>query len=315
MGQPRIKGSATLTGRALLLSVACALAVVGPVRAQSGSFSDANDAGLAETDNRPASNRSLFVGTLVALIAQGLGHGVGTALSKGVGGSITRWFENKPKAADPIARSREGLPASQVAKGNVPQSIQGPSPQVAKGQAPHAGIAYEIHAIDQRGASKVVDATTHVFRTGDRFRIYYRPSLPGRIRVTNIDPAGGTNLVDRIEVAAGQLVNLGPYEFVGSKGRETVRLSLEPCDSAVLMAATRAIVKQPGSQSAQGAGNLRIRACDRQVAGKEVAPVTRAIRKTSTEGSTVYALDRLSAQELSSGDFNARAVDIALWHR
>lgn len=309
MCQPELNRPASLTFRAMLCSLACALAVAGPVRAQSELYADGDDTGMAQAEPRPASNRSLFVGTLVALIAQGIGHGVGNALSKGMGGSITRWFHSTPAGAE--------RPTQNVSqKHRSPKQLDSTGPQVkAEPVKAHAGIAYEIHAIDRRGVAKAVDATTHQFHTGDLFRIYYRPTLPGRIRVSNVDPTGATALVDRVEVAAGQLVQLGPYEFVGRKGRETVRLLLEPCESALLMASTRAIVKRPASEFGPAVGGLKMRGCDRGAGADQKDPLTRAIRKSTTEGSTVYALDRVAARELTSGNYDARAVDITLWHR
>jgi hypothetical protein len=120
-----------------------------------------------------------------------------------------------------------------------------------------------------------------VFHTGDRFQVYYRPNLPGRVQVINIDPRGSPTNIDAVEVAAGQLVALGPYQFVDMKGDEMLKLVLEPCSSPVLTAATRGILKVAAASPAKEPA-MRIGECaDPRTRG--LPRKTRAIRKATME--------------------------------
>jgi len=176
----------------------------------------------------------------------------------------------------------------------------------------YAGIAYEIHALDARGMGQVVDPATHAFRTGDRFKVHYRPSLPGRIDVYNINAAGRQSLIDSVSVAGGALETLGPYEFANLTGNETLLLQLSPCSNAALLAATRDIVKAGAGLGAAPA-SFQMSACTSGTRG--VSKVrTRDIRKVGTEGGTSFALDPLQPAELSSGDIAPREVTITLHH-
>lgn len=241
------------------------------------------------------STRSVFVGTIAALLAQGLG----SALSQGLAGSITRWFNHAPPA--------------EVA---APQAMAMPMRHdPVAGGAPHAGVAYEVHAMALDGTTHAVDPAQHVFHTGDQFQIYYRPTLPGRIEVFNINPRGSEARVDTVEVAAGQLAALGPYRFVDAKGPETLKLVLAPCGSPALVAQTRGIVKV-GAASGPAATPpaLRIADCgDPRMRG--IGAKTRTITRTTLAGSTAFALDPLSRSELTSGLISVREVRIALQHR
>jgi hypothetical protein len=241
------------------------------------------------------SARSVFVGTIAALLAQGLGN----ALSQGIGGSITRWFNRAPPG-----------------EVRAPQAMAMPMQRdPVAGGAPHAGVAFEVHAMAPDGTTRVVDPAQHVFHTGDQFQVHYRPTLPGRIEVFNINPRGNESRVDTVEVAAGQLAALGPYRFVDSKGLETLKLVLAPCSSPALAAQTRAIVKvgaAPGAAATPPA--LRIAGCgDPRMRG--IGAKTRTITRTTLDGSTAFALDPLSRSELTSGLIGAREVRIALQHR
>lgn len=228
--------------------------------------------------------RSLFLGTLAALLAQG----VGNALSQGLSTSITRWFDDA-KSAERPARAAD-------ATGRI------------------VGVAYEVHVLDANGVSHVVDPAQHVFRTGDRFQVHYRPALPGRVTVSNVDPRGNESRIDQSQVAAGQLATLGPYRFVDSTGRETLKLRLEPCSSPTLTAASRAIVKA-GAPASVNAAALRINDCSDVLARSFAAPKTRTITKTSLDGATRFALDPMLRDEMASGEFMARELAITLQHR
>jgi hypothetical protein len=75
-----------------------------------------------------------------------------------------------------------------------------------------------VHRLEPGGATLPVDPAVHEFRTGERFVVYFRPSLPGRMDIYNINPAGRQVLIDTQELAAVQLTRLGPYEFTAATG-------------------------------------------------------------------------------------------------
>lgn len=249
------------------------------------------------------SARSIFVGTIAALLAQG----VGTALSQGLAGSITRWFGKGPAPGE--ARAPQAM-ATPMGGDAAPMKRE---PDVAS--APNAGVAFEVHAMAADGTSRPVDPAKHVFRTGDRFQVHYRPALPGRVDVFNINPRGIESRVDGVEVAAGQLATLGPYRFVDAKGLEALKLVLAPCASPALASQTRSIVKAGAAPGAAAtAPAVRIAECgDPRM--RSMGVKARTITRTTQEGSTSFALDPLSRSELSSGLIGAREVRIALQHR
>jgi hypothetical protein len=189
------------------------------------------------------------------------------------------------------------------------------APQPGSGAAEsgvYAGIAYEVHAIGAGGASAPVDPARHEFRTGERFVVYYRPALPGRMEVYNINPAGQQIRIDSVELAAGQLATLGPYEFAALTGDEQLRLVLTPCSTPELLLATRDIVKVAAPvTTGPGLGMSACGPATRSIA----APATRDIRKVALDGTTAFALDPVSAAERSSGQFAPREVTILFRHR
>jgi len=176
----------------------------------------------------------------------------------------------------------------------------------------YAGIAYEVHAVGAGGTAVPVDPATHEFRTGERFVVHYRPALPGRMEVYNINPAGRETLIDDVELAAGQLATLGPYEFASLKGDERLRLVLTPCTRPELVLATRDIVKvSPSTGSGQALGMATCGPVTRSIPG----PRTRDIRKVALDGATAFALDPVSAEERTTGRFAPREVTIVFQHR
>lgn len=174
----------------------------------------------------------------------------------------------------------------------------------------YAGMAYEVHALGRDGRAVPVDPSTYAFRTGDRFVVYYRPSLPGRVDVVNINPRGIESPIDVANVAGGQLVTLGPYEFASTTGDESLRLVLTPCNSPALLAATRDIVKVAGG--AMGASAMPLAACSAATRG--IKAKTRDIRRAEIDGGTSYALDAVSQQELITGQYASRQVTITFHH-
>jgi hypothetical protein len=300
--------AATRKLAAWVLSGALVAAAAGSA-AQTAATATAESASPAPEAPAATQTRSLFLGTIAALIAQNVGNGVGAALSAGLSGSITRWFNADAApaaAAASAATSAQGTPSSKTAKASEKKGKASPAPAEL-----HAGVAFEVHRVDAKGATRAIDPTRHTFRTGDRFQVFYRPSLPGRVKVININPDGKKSRIDAVDVAAGELVTLGPYQFVDRHGTEILRLVLEPCSTPALVASTRSIVKAAVT-APQEPPRLRIRDCADRSGGPMA---TRSIRKTAVEGSTVYALDRLSADELSSGRVLPRSVQISLKHR
>jgi hypothetical protein len=60
--------------------------------------------------------RGIFLATIAALVAQGIGNG----LSEGIGGSITRWFTGEPSPRD--AAAVQSVEASRMATEQDPRA-------------------------------------------------------------------------------------------------------------------------------------------------------------------------------------------------
>jgi len=174
-----------------------------------------------------------------------------------------------------------------------------------------AGVAYEVRAVDANGTSTVVDSSTHLFRTGDRFMLLVRPSLPGQMEVFNINPSGKQNRIDAAQMAAGQLSTLGPYEFAAGPGDEALRLVFSACSSPALMAATRDIVKVSAALQ-PAAGGVQLGACGKS---RTSSPVMHSISNVSMDGSTSFALDPVGSAEIASGVLSPREVMVVFHHQ
>jgi hypothetical protein len=182
-----------------------------------------------------------------------------------------------------------------------------------------AGGAYDVYALGRDGLETPVNAATHEFRTGDRFKVYFRPSLPGRLDVSNINAYGRETRVDSTDTPAGQLTTLGPYEFAGTKGDEALRFVLSPCASQQLLAATRDIVNvgatSTGGYTVPASGGLNLSGCS-ALATRSVDRVkTRDIQKVGVDGTTSFALDPVSQAELASGQLTPREFTVYFHHR
>jgi len=186
-----------------------------------------------------------------------------------------------------------------------------------------AGGAYDVYAMRADGSETPVNAATYDFRTGDRFKVYFRPSLPGRLDVYNINPNGRESKIDGTETAAGQLTTLGPYEFTATKGNEALRFVLSPCSNPQLMVATRDIVNVGPNADypyATGAASAYPTAQPAGISLTNCSNVaTRGIRKrditkVAMDGTTSYALDPVSQTELASGQLMAREFTIYFRH-
>jgi hypothetical protein len=276
--------------RIRVIAAACALALATGVAAQTADPQADEYAGVAGA--RQPKARGLFAMTIATLVAQGVGSGIASGLSQGITGSIAKWFANP--SGGPVTAAFDDL--------SPRTEPEQPAPAL------HAGVAYEVHVIGRE--ARPVDPKTHVFRTGDQFQVYYRPTLPGRVAVSNINPKGSEATLDAVEVAAGQLLVLGPYQFVDKQGDETLRIVLSPCSTPTLMAATRSIVKV----SATNGDPVRIADCG-SPRTRALSKKVRDIRRTAMEGTTAFALDRVSDEELASGELASRETRIRLAHR
>lgn len=185
-----------------------------------------------------------------------------------------------------------------------------------------AGLAFEVHMLTADGQTVAVNPATHEFRTGDRFVIFFRPTLPGRMEVYNVNAAGQQTQIDLQTIAAGQLAKLGPYEFAAMTGDEQLKLVIIPCSSPELAVATRDIVNVATTNQqapADSDGQLNVSACQpvvRSARGVRTRDIrTRDIRRVALEGNTGFALDPISNQERSSGNLAPREVSIVMRHR
>jgi hypothetical protein len=114
---------------------------------------------------------------------------------------------------------------------------------------------------------------------------------------------------------AGQMVALGPYQFTNGSGEESLRLVLSPCSNPQLITATRDIVKVDAAPQPSAVGPaVQLGDCGAPTArGLEVH--TRDIEKIGVEGTTSFALDPVSRNELKSGQVTPRQMTIVFHHR
>lgn len=251
------------------------------------------------------SMKEIFAGTIAAVV-QASGGGLLTGVVQVVTGRLVDWFSQKLGAS--------GAPADQFAV--PPDGATAAAPPDAGQAAPGgiaAGLAFEVHRLDPGGATTLVDPAAHEFRSGERFVVFFRPSMPGRMDIYNINPVGQQTLIDTQELAAGQLTRLGPYEFTATTGDEQLRLLMQPCSTPQLVAATRDIVRVPDTVPAQA--GMELQACNVSATRSVRAVPTRDIRKVIVEDGTQFALDPLSAEELASGQVAPREVTIRFRHR
>jgi hypothetical protein len=211
------------------------------------------------------------------------------------------------------AQSGEASAAPAYAPAYSPAPAYADAAQAAPADTLYAGIAYEIHALRPDGSSIPVNPATHEFYTGDQFVVLYRPTLPGRMRVVNVNPAGRETEIDTVDVAAAQLMRLGPYRFEAMRGDESLRFTITPCSSQALYVATRDIVKVDAG--AASAGGLNLGNCNNVATRSIRGPATRDIRKVAVEGDTGFAFDPVSQQELASGQIAPREFTVMFRHR
>jgi hypothetical protein len=279
---------------------------------------------------KPSFLRELFAGTIGAIL-QGIGGSAPGALVQGLTGTIVGWFDKKNNAAAAYPPAQYPYPATNGypnAYSYEPQlydprtgqlSATNPQAYYSRDAAAYgdtmlvAGVAYEVHALAADDSALPINPATYAFRTGDRFVVHFRPSLPGRMEVYNINPLGQQTRIDATNMAAGQLMTLGPYQFTATKGEDALRLVLMPCARNDLLVATRDIVNlavDPASQAA--ATRFPLASCD---APMTRSVTTRDIAKVAVDGTTSFALDPVSALERASGQLDPREVTVVFHHQ
>ena len=174
-----------------------------------------------------------------------------------------------------------------------------------------AGVAYQVSLVGRDGIRTLVDPSQRAFDTGERISVAYRTNLPGIVEVYNIDSTGREELIDQQQMSAGQLANLGPYEFVNVKGEETLRIVLRPCVGGSANSATRGMVR---AQVTPELGNKLVD-CEDPAVRQQQRSSTRGIAKVQLDGGTNYALDPVSRSELESGRLAPREVRVRFFHR
>ena len=258
--------------------------------------------------------RDLFAGTISALF-QGTTGGLVPAVSQGVTGPITSWFDRRRRdAALAYADPSVTVQVYDTVTGQPAAADANPYAFASTGHnhTLYAGMAFEVHALSGGGTAASVNVATYVFHTGDRFTVYVRPSMPGRLEVYNVNSLGKQTDIDSVTTAAGQLTTLGPYEFTATTGDESLHLVLSPCSSATLLAITRDIVNISDTLSAEGA--VPLRSCGAPLTRGITGLKTRDIQKIAVDATTSFALDPLAQTELSSGQVVPREVTIAFHH-
>ena len=255
---------------------------------------------------------SLFATHFIPGIAEGLsgwfrdkmlGSGSATEASSSEGSSSEGSSANSGEGGPPIAEERSTAGAlsgrAVVAKAAPVASAAGPTL--------HAGIAYEVLMLAGDGGKVSVDPTKHVFSSGERFEVTYRPNFPGVVEVFNIDPTGKEALIDKLRLQAAELGTLGPYEFVGEKGEDLLRIVLHPCKP---QATTRGISRVEMRPEVDRA----MRGCD-ETERSPPRVATRSIAKVAREDGTAFALDPVSRSEIDSGRLAPREVVIRFRHQ
>ena len=184
------------------------------------------------------------------------------------------------------------------------------TPAAGTAAALYAGVAYEVHAIGPGGVDTPVNAATYTFHSGDQFKVYFRPSMPGHMDVYNVNPLGQQKRIDSVEIAAGQLTALGPYQFTATTGDESLRLVLSPCSTNQLLASTRDII----NVSTTTGSPLTLGSCTNLGSRGLSGVKTRDIEKVAVDGSTSFALDPVTQAELAAGQLAPREIPIYFHH-
>lgn len=296
--------------------VVASLTVVGAQAQDVYQSESTNSQGMASQDltamqGQKIDVKQIFANTL-AMAAVGTGTSVINGLVGALAGGISSWFSGSGRKKD---KQETESQAGSSSPGGAQAARQSTGFTASSTGEIAAGLAYEVHAVLPDGRSEPIDPNNHGFRTGDRFVVFYRPTLPGKLEVYNINPRGEETFIETLDLAGGQLATMGPYEFTNTSGEERLKLVLQPCASPELIVGTRDIVKASvGENAGAESGNpaLRLPACGLSTRGMRVR--TRDIAKIQMEGTTAFALDTLSANELASGRIEGREVTITFKH-
>ena len=216
----------------------------------------------------------------------------------------------------PTNNAASGMPSPVGTTSNYPSPTPAPNAAAPSAASPNlvAGVAYEVHAqaagqpVVAGQPDAVVDESSYVFHTGDRFTVYLRPSTPGRLEVYNINPLGQRSLIDSTTLAAGQLSVLGPYAFTATTGDEQLQLIISPCANPQLLATSRDIVNLSGSPTTTA---VSLPGCS---ATRGLDVHTRDIQKVGVDGGTSFAIDSIAPAELAAGQITPRSLVLRFHH-
>jgi hypothetical protein len=319
---------------------------------QQSGFQQAPQQAIDASGRRP-SMRLLFAQTL-AVAAQAMGSSLIVGIAQTLTGGLTSWLERRtrPRASANVGAAapqqfqqptqffdaQTGQPVAPepaFVQQSTAQPLESPTQPQPNSETPQitaqdagtaasttvdlfAGLAFEVHALASDGQAIPVNPATHEFRTGDRFVVFFRPTLPGRMEVYNVNATGQQTQIDLQDIAAGQLTRLGPYQFAAQTGDEQLKLLIVPCSTPALSVATRDIVNEaaPGGGSGQG---LELKTCQpavrslNRIRTRDIR--TRDIRQVAVEGQTGFALDPVTSQERATGNLAPREVSIVMRHR
>ena len=278
----------------------------------TGDSSDSDGGGGEKSSGTRSIFLSLFATHFIPGIAEGLSNWFNRRMFGGEG-SPSGAGDSETSSAQ-ISTSDGDLQAGAVPIGALPTGANALAPAMAPAAAAgptlHAGVAYEVLLLGSGGDRRSVDAHQHIFRSGEQFEVAYRPNFPGRVEVYNIDPSGRVTLIDRLTLQAAELGTLGPYEFVGEKGEDLLRIVLHPCRAPATTRNIRRIEMRKEVDRVLGDCADAEGGKDNQAA--QVA--TRSIAKVAREGSTNYALDPVQKSELDSGKLQPREIIVRFRH-
>lgn len=312
----------TKTRGPAILAIGAGLALVIAAGAQSvppgDPYAYPQDVGsTAAPMHRPPSFRYLFAQTL-STVLQGSLSAASLGITELIVGRISSWFarrgrgDRRPSGAAPVTAAGR----VQSIPGAMSVPVGAPTYTTDTSVVVHVGLAYEVHMLLASGQTRIVDPAVHSFTTGDRFIVQLRPALPGWLDVSNVDPAGRERFLDSRTMAGGELLTLGPYEFVDVTGEDVLRLVVSPCESPQLLAQTRSIVNVSAAfEAARSEPQLALSRCHGGRTRSAFAAPTRTIRNVEHDTGTSFALDPVPVAELETGSFEPREVRIVFLHR
>lgn len=312
------------SGRALtvlLIAVAVLAVPVSGYAQRSSSYDSSSDSYSSDSSSSDSyssdsyssdgsgrrKNRSVFLSLFASHFIPGIAEGLSGWFRERLFGSSGGSSGESGGSSDDGGSSDAGDGAPPATEGRPPAARPSTRAVAASaGPTMHAGIAYEVLMLGSDGSKTSIDPAGHVFTSGERFEVAYRPNFPGIVEVFNVDPTGKVALIDKLRLQAAELGTLGPYEFVGEKGEDLLRIVLHPCKPA---AATRGIARVEMRPEIDKA----MLSCDQ--AEKAPARVaTRSIAKVAREDGTAFALDPVSRSEIDSGRLAPREVVLRFRH-